>query len=695
MSSFVYPSLNPRRNEIRLLYPILKEGPKDSLRDETLLKKDEEFIVKPDLALEFELLPASLDDAPAYTALSYVWGDQSSPEVIKVNGVPFEVGQNLFCALCHMQYKHIAPAIWIDAICINQGDNLEKNDQIPRMTSIYSGARDVLIWLGPEGEGISEYAEILHMMLELVRAKFNGLEYPREYAESGAILELPGAAIEALHTKDRLSTTRFHDLLDLLEYQNSTILVRDWWYPMLPQAITNNRPSQERLERIIRLSRPQNDYHTSFFCLRLDYNTRWLAFETLKSIYCTDHEKALGAKDDRDRIFALRGLAEEDFKKLGVEVDYTKQCYEIYIQFAQGLIQSGNLDVLSLCYLQDLHGSNACRFSAGPFICDKTKLPSWAPDWTVPMEGPYRPFKLRLKPLFAASGKSSVLCSFGTYTGADGKACGKSATLRGHLVDEVIKVGLPHVLTNVSGRELDYGILGLLKEVEDFGEESRRLGYNVYTERQLAEAVWRVPSWDYESLVTETLFRRTTKLTEARHFTGLSAVKATILDYKIEDIRVAQTSSFLSTLWRWFTIKSHQILKWIYLNQYSYYASYYRSTLNSPQTRTDPNWRWSGLDVLGMNGRTQAEWQMHWGLMMLNRSDRVFLTKHGYMGLGPDSVKAGDTACIFHGAQVPHILRKRDEGRPGYTLVGPAFVYGAMDGELMHGEREHVDFEIF
>ncbi len=40
--------------------------------------------------------------------------------------------------------------VWIDAICINQNDVLEKNHQVAMMGEVYSGAAEVLVWLGED-----------------------------------------------------------------------------------------------------------------------------------------------------------------------------------------------------------------------------------------------------------------------------------------------------------------------------------------------------------------------------------------------------------------------------------------------------------------------------------------------------------------------------------------------------------------
>lgn len=90
-----------------------------------------------------------LGDIPSYEALSYMWGDEStlSHMNIEVNGHPFTVGKNLGSALARLQ-SMVDRTIWIDAICINQKDVVEKSSQIPNMPYIYKRCQKCVIWLG-------------------------------------------------------------------------------------------------------------------------------------------------------------------------------------------------------------------------------------------------------------------------------------------------------------------------------------------------------------------------------------------------------------------------------------------------------------------------------------------------------------------------------------------------------------------
>jgi hypothetical protein len=84
-----------------------------------------------------------------YTCLSYVWGPPEPCQTIIINGKPFVVRQNLFDFLCNVRTM-VTPTnrSWIDAICIDQANVLERNHQVQQMGLIYSKARCVYIWLG-------------------------------------------------------------------------------------------------------------------------------------------------------------------------------------------------------------------------------------------------------------------------------------------------------------------------------------------------------------------------------------------------------------------------------------------------------------------------------------------------------------------------------------------------------------------
>jgi len=63
-----------------------------------------------------------------------------------------------------------------------------------------------------------------------------------------------------------------------------------------------------------------------------------------------------------------------------------------------------------------------------------------------------------------------------------------------------------------------------------------------------------------------------------------------------------------------------------------------------------------------------------------------FATSNGFIGVGPYNIKYGDIAVILLGADVSFILREEGDG---YSLIGDAFVYGVMNGELLEETAAH------
>jgi len=75
---------------------------------------------------------------------------------------------NLAVALRYLGQSTEFRTLWIDAICINQDDVTERGLEVVKMGSIYSQARQVIIWLGPEFEGSSDAVQLLRSLVHSV-----------------------------------------------------------------------------------------------------------------------------------------------------------------------------------------------------------------------------------------------------------------------------------------------------------------------------------------------------------------------------------------------------------------------------------------------------------------------------------------------------------------------------------------------
>ncbi|KAL8408889.1 hypothetical protein RB594_007354 [Gaeumannomyces avenae] len=99
-----------------------------------------------------------------YEALSYVWGSEENKLPIYVQstdrggGSPVTpatgndhcllVTANLHEALSCVRNRHLERVLWIDAVCIDQGNDEEKGWQVQSMAKIYANANRVIVWLG-------------------------------------------------------------------------------------------------------------------------------------------------------------------------------------------------------------------------------------------------------------------------------------------------------------------------------------------------------------------------------------------------------------------------------------------------------------------------------------------------------------------------------------------------------------------
>lgn len=133
--SYVYEALPTDRHQIRVLHLL----PTTEWHNEVRCK----------------LTTVSLDDEPYFEALSYVWGDPKDTVDVQLDGCVFSVTSNLIAALRRLRKRTEERIIWVDQLCINQGDVEEKSFQVAFMPHIYKSCAEALLWLG-EIEDVDE-----------------------------------------------------------------------------------------------------------------------------------------------------------------------------------------------------------------------------------------------------------------------------------------------------------------------------------------------------------------------------------------------------------------------------------------------------------------------------------------------------------------------------------------------------------
>ena len=100
---------------------------------------------------------------PTFEALSYTWGTHQDPKTAFVDyQYPYHsskpntdrhfttpIRQNLATALRALRDPNRSRTLWVDALCIDQNNQMERGSQVKHMSQIYKLAQRVVVWLGP------------------------------------------------------------------------------------------------------------------------------------------------------------------------------------------------------------------------------------------------------------------------------------------------------------------------------------------------------------------------------------------------------------------------------------------------------------------------------------------------------------------------------------------------------------------
>jgi Heterokaryon incompatibility protein (HET) len=304
-------------------------------------------------------------------ALSYVWGDPKILLPITLGGQSVSITVNLKSALRHLRYNDKPRKMWIDALSINQADNVEKGHQVALMRQIYRRTSEVIVWLGTSKNGELAF----EIFRELV-------------ADPNQHLDLALAP----HLDERLMD-RSH-VEALLKIGDNELWRRMWIVQKCTMAqklefvrgtgSINGTTLLEALGHMTRHGRSccsklihaKNDHPLRPF-FSSDGNIKGRDFKDYREFFSTaniDLLDALGTyrlqrtHDDRDKIYGLLGLAMGPYEGF-VEPDYTLPVEQVYERAAlQFIRRTAKLGLLSHI-VKDTDVS----------------LPSWVPDWRTQM----------------------------------------------------------------------------------------------------------------------------------------------------------------------------------------------------------------------------------------------------------------------------------------------------------------------
>ncbi|EKG20144.1 Heterokaryon incompatibility [Macrophomina phaseolina MS6] len=616
-------------------------------------------------AQEYSLQEANLDANPKFEALSYTWQSDptkpttSSQEVIRCDGHELAITQNLADALRRLSTVQRDAPIWIDAVCINQEDIAERNQQVNMMGRIYSSARAVVVWLGPTRVSDAEHMSVPQRRLQMMEALPQLAESsPADdhvdfrYA-AGALkgFEITATTLVALaHVFDSPWFSRVWTIQEIMLANEVVVYSGPFEYPwktmyntaLVVGALFNNIRPTGWLAAIDRKYVEGARLHVLMKRFGQPLRRRPLEFYF-------DLARSHGATDPRDKVFALLGLAEPEPRTEYLDADYSRTVQEVYLLCASYVLR-GRTGLQLLSMVEDKSERSL------------TSLPSWVPDLSV------APKARRLRFREDAQREARIYEVIGTSLILEACSCAIVETVAEgieDIMDELRPLSLLRMLSShgaayPTGERALHAICHALAAPvmgpQDIDADRLRKSFGRWVLLLFLKAIAWAEGYlgdrghYLNRFLTEGSFLRrksrdslpkdwSESLHDALRTFGRVFAEDTAIDQEIASIKASLKES-------WET-KEHEEIS---------------AKLRKPQDDFDSRF------FTSYKGR------------------RLFRTKEGFVGLGPESIRPGDQVFLLRDAHVPFILRSISSGV--HELVGESYVHGFMEGQAYHGVRE-------
>ncbi|KAI0103227.1 HET domain-containing protein [Nemania sp. FL0031] len=313
-----------------------------------------------------------LRDAPAYVALSYSWGAEQHIVPIEIDSQILYITPSLAIAIRRLQQLAVNNTkwVWIDKICIDQDNVLERAHQVRLMGLIFSGAVRTLIWLGPEADKCWPAWTLIDQIYAVFRKK------------------QPNHTALGLPQWDHVLWKYLRTLLELPWFTRTWVIQEVAFSPGDPFFIQGNQESPGsygypwhrlgwaaswlRRNGYLRLIQIPNELQSvdTMSCIRQSL-TPWPLDALLIATSIKFH-----ATDQRDKVYALLGLAAECRSSAGIpdalHPDYSLDVSEVYTKVALFLLRGNHtLTVLT----------RAGGVSRAQRKYEFDLIPSWVPNW--------------------------------------------------------------------------------------------------------------------------------------------------------------------------------------------------------------------------------------------------------------------------------------------------------------------------
>ncbi|KAJ2905749.1 uncharacterized protein MKZ38_004426 [Zalerion maritima] len=610
--------------------------------------------------IQCQIAEAPLAQMPPYEALSYAWDSHEGNATIQCfNGTNqiLQVTRNCERALKRLRLVDHPRILWVDAICIDQTSDKDKETQIPLMKDIYTLAQRVVLWIGNENRSTrnlfdqmeaAQYFTVIPTVIpsELLRccgscAK-SIVHIPSN--QNNQILNSEGTGGAHYGFFSRAPFERMWCVQELVLGRQVLVVCgsRSLDWDFLSRGLNeftrmNKEMGMDAIESRMRPILDRTGLVTRFRGMLHDPSRRHargpgsLAMCGLSLADVVEMARMRGASVSHDKVYALHGL----LGCLGIQLpppEYRKPIGNVFREMA---IASLHVDRnLNLLYL--VTGSQSAEAS----------IASWVPDLTdshPPLVPPIRRYQ--------ASGGSQP----GFDTGPSQAELVVWAKIIGHVGttgDAMPRFSMasspdPTAIPYISAAQSEKAFV-ILKQWAIIAQGAQATDLRPFSSTLLLDAVMK-------SALDFPAFQR---VFNALHHLLLTAEPREV----VVDRAIASNLSYIGDI----EGASDQHLEFALQLVASQLAMLIGAVFHEAQ-------------------QPKA---LHYWLMLMLRRRKFFLAHLGgltQMGLGTEGVESGDSIMLVQGLNTPMIARLMGKGNDGYDmwkLLGPAFVYGVMNAEL-------------
>ncbi|KAK4171646.1 heterokaryon incompatibility protein-domain-containing protein [Triangularia setosa] len=292
-----------------------------------------------------------------YTALSYVWGDPAQTGTLTLSGHVFTITATLAAALRDLRDDTRPRRIWADALCINQTNIPERNNQVSLMGLIYRVAGHTVIYLG---SSTAETDKVLQS------APHSSMEVYPSLGQSQRHDIVQEAKFQVLNRSWFFRVWIFQELIlsrdPWVQIGRRRVRWKDFCQLVLrngPTSLVRGKPDdgQEPLRMLDRMNQSYINGSGG--------SNAGTMLALLKA------RRGLGATDARDFVFAHMGIASDRWNVgQSVPVDYRSSLGHVFASMAFYILETERVETFINILDEQAAGVS-------------NDLPSWAPDWRI------------------------------------------------------------------------------------------------------------------------------------------------------------------------------------------------------------------------------------------------------------------------------------------------------------------------